>query len=121
MSRPLLLRRILGVILILAFLLAHNPAETQLVTRLAVLTLGVVGVWLALANWLATGLTLGLLALAHSQWGHPDPLRGLVYPATALAAGALVLVLLGRRFYTRMQTTRAARWQHRQPQREDQS
>jgi hypothetical protein len=105
-------RRLAGLALILVFLLTFH-LEHLLVVHLALLVLGVAGLWLALANAAAVALTVGLLAATNSRLGSNDPIESWVYPALAVAGLLGFIAVMTRRFFIHMHETHEARWARR--------
>jgi len=113
----MLLRRVAGLALILVFLLTFH-LQHPLLVHLALLVVGIIGLWLAIANVAAVALTVGLLALLNMRLASPHPLEAWVYPV--LAAGGLITftVVMAQRFVRHMHDTHEARWAERRRRRE---
>lgn len=107
MTEPL--RRALGLVLILAFLLTYAPDATGVADRLLWPLLACVGAWLVIGNVTAVALAVAALAGIHTDLGSADPIIARAYPAIALFAGAVAAAIFADRFAARVRVTRAAR------------
>lgn len=103
-------QRAVGLVLLLAAMVAYEPGDSALLQRLFIPLLMATAAVMLVQNVAAVALGALLLAAIHSDLGSPDWVRGQAYPALALLAGAILLAALGRRFRRRIVETREARW-----------
>ena len=108
-------RRISGVVVLSGCLLAYDPAGTDLLQRGIIPALMALAAWGLVQNLAAVALGVAVLGAIHSDFSAPHCLDRLVYPATSLAAGVTVAVIVWRRFQRRIQATHEPRWRNRQP------
>lgn len=98
----------------LVFVLYRPGIEPTLFNDLLLPLLAAICAWLLTGSVLAVSLGIALLAGAHSRPDAADLLAGGVYPALALAATLVVLVILARRFRAALLRVRAERRRRRQ-------
>ena len=93
-----LYRRLAGIALLLVCALRFTPGATDagLLDSVLLPAAATLGVWLVFANPVVTAICVLALAIAHSQLGSPDLLRGYLYPALAVAAAIALLFALRR-------------------------
>jgi hypothetical protein len=105
--------RLAGVALLAVTVVLYEPDAPQIWQRLGLPLLMAAAAWLMVQNVVAVALGTTLLAAIHSDPGNADPVQGIGYPLTALAAGIVLLGVLTQRFRSRVRATHADRWRHR--------
>ena len=102
-------RALAAAVGVVALLLLFDPQATGTVQRylLPVIATGLCQ-WLT-RSVLVTALSVGLLALGHSDLDAADVYAARILPAVALAALLVVAVIAARRFAATVRATRAGR------------
>jgi hypothetical protein len=102
-------RRSIGLLLVLIFLLAWEPNASGALDRIALPILAALGAYLVIGSVLAVAIAVAALAAVHSDLGAADWIASRAYPGAALAAGAVAAAIAWRRFGARVRETRDAR------------
>ena len=108
-----MIKRTLGLTLVVAFLLTWDPDATTEVQRLLLPALFTLGAYLALSHLGAVAIAVALLAGIHSAPGSDDWITRWVYPGIAAIATTMVVWLYGGRFIAYVRATRDARTSQR--------
>jgi len=111
------IKRTLGLTLVVVFLLTWEPDATTALQRLLLPASFAVGAYLALSHLGAVAIAVALLAGIHSAPGSDDWIAGWAYPGIAAIAAAAVLWLYSRRFIAYVRGTRNARISQRRQHR----
>jgi len=103
------IRRGLGLALVLTFVLAFEPGDPAVANRVLLPAVAALGAWLVVDSLAAVALAVTVLAGIHSDPFSTDHVRSIVYPLAALGSGACSAIIFGRRFLRHVRDTRSAR------------
>lgn len=104
-----MIKRVIGLALVVVFLLTWEPNTSNFVQRLALPALFAAGAYLVLAHLGAVVIAIALLAGIHSAPGADDWIAGWAYPSIAFTATLVAIWLYLGRFLAHVRATRDAR------------
>lgn len=108
-----LTRRMAGIALLLAALVAFRPETGGVIHQLLIPALMGIAALLITRAYLAVALATCALTAAGTQLAAEDPLLSIVYPLLSILAAGVAAYLVIQRFRGRIAATHDERWQAR--------
>jgi len=111
------IRRGIGLVLVLVFVLTFEPGDAAPINRVLLPAVAALGAWLVVDSLAAVALAIAVLAGIHSEPFAADRVRSVIYPAATVIGASIALTVFGRRFLRRVRETRDARTARREARR----